>query len=143
MEAAAATPVAAPVAGAGAAMPTPPPAASPQYTPPPTPQTSMPMMADGGSVEDGSGAANKIKEFFSDINVLDVAISAFIVGGVLYAIHYYKFMIMMEKTGYSDLSTRIQRLESQLAAAKKAAEMNAAGNAKSPMMRNKRALVSL
>jgi len=140
MEAAAAA-AATPVAGAGAAMPSPAPVPSPQYTPPPAPAAPTPMMEDGGSV--AGGESNKIKEFFSDINVLDVAISAFIVGGVLYAIHYYKFMIMMEKSGYSDLSTRVQRLESQLAAAKKAAEVNAAGNAKNPMMRRKRALISL
>lgn len=135
-------------AAAGASMPipapAPAPAPSPQYTPPPTPAPMpSPMMAEGGDVGGGGSASNKFKEFFSDINILDVAIAAFIVGGVLYAVNYYKFMIMMEKSGYSDLSTRVQRLESQLAAAKKTAEANAAGNGKMPMRNRRRALVTL
>lgn len=137
---------AAPVAaGAGAAMPIPSPAPSPQYTPPPTPAPMpSPMMAEGGDVGDAGGSSsNPLKDFFSGINVLDVAIAAFVVGGVLYAVHYYKFMIIMEKSGYSDLSTRVQRLESQVAAAKKTAEANAAGNGKMPMHNRRRAMVTL
>lgn len=133
-------------AAAGAAMPipAPAPAPSPQYTPPPTPAPMpSPIMAEGGDVGGGGSSSNPFKEFFSDINVLDVAIAAFIVGGVLYAVNYYKFMIMMEKSGYSDLATRVQRLESQLAAAKKSAEANAAGNGKMPMRNRRRALVTL
>lgn len=132
-------------AAAGAAMPIPAPAPSPQYTPPPTPAPMpSPIMAEGGDVGGGGGSSsNPFKEFFSDINILDVAIAAFIVGGVLYAVNYYKFMIMMEKSGYSDLSTRVQRLESQLATAKKTAEANAAGNGKMPMRNRRRALVTL
>lgn len=132
-------------------MPAPAPAAapSPQYnppTPPPAPAPA-PVMAEGGELggsgSSGGGFGSKIKDFFSDINILDVAVSAFIVGGVLYAVHYYKFMMMMEKSGYADLSSRVQKLESQMAAAaKKSSEMNAAGNGKMPM-RKKRALVTL
>jgi len=120
------------------------PAASPQYNPPPVPAPAAPMptMAEGGDLGGGSGGGNKFKEFFSDINILDVAISAFIVGGVLYAVHYYKFMMMLEKTGYADLSARVQKMESAMAAAKKTAEANAAGSGKLPM-RRKRALVTL
>lgn len=129
-------PTATPMANAGGAMPMAAPA-SPQYTPPPTPAPAA-SMEDGGSVS----KSNPIKEFFSDVNLLDVAISAFIVGGVLYAVHYYKFMMLMEKTGYADLSTRIQRLESQVAAAKKSSDVNASGNGRRPMAR-KRALMSL
>jgi hypothetical protein len=129
----AAAPIAAPMAAPTAAP------ASPNYVPPPTPAPApMATMEDGGSIG-GSSGGNKFTEFFSDINILDVAISAFIVGGVLYAIHYYKFMMMMEKTGYADLNARIQKVESQVAAAKKNAELNATGNG----MRKKRALVSL
>jgi len=130
----AAVPAAAPIAAPIAAP------ASPNYIPPPPPAPApTATMEDGGSVG-GSSGGNKFTEFFSDINILDVAISAFIVGGVLYAIHYYKFMMMMEKTGYADLSARIQKVESQIAAAnKKNAELNATGNG----MRKKRGLVSL
>lgn len=140
MEAAAA-PAVAPVAAVGAA--TTAPAVSPQYTPPPPPMMPQPAMAEGGSVASGgSGGSNKFKEFFSDINLLEVAISAFIIGGVLYSIHYFKFMMMLEKTGYADLNTRIQRLESQMSAAKKSAEANATGNGKMGMSK-KRALITL
>jgi hypothetical protein len=51
-------------------------------------------------------------------------------------------MMMIEKTGYADLSTRVQKLESSIDAAKRKAEANAAGSGK-VNMRNKRALMSL
>jgi hypothetical protein len=46
-------------------------------------------------------------------------------------------MMMIEKTGYADLSARVQKLESAAQAAKKIAEANASGNSKSrrPVMR--------
>jgi hypothetical protein len=52
-------------------------------------------------------------------------------------------MIMMEKTGYADLSTRINRAESELAAVKRktATEANATGGGR--FTRKKRALVTL
>lgn len=123
------------------------PATSPQYNPPPpvhAPSPSpAPMLNDGGGIDSGSGGSrSKFKEFFSDINILDVAISAFIVGGVLYAMHYYKFMMMLEKTGYADLNARVQKMESAMASAKKTAEMNASGNGKLGM-RRKRGLITL
>jgi hypothetical protein len=83
------------------------------------------MMEEGGAVSSGGGG---FRDFFSDINILDVVISAFIVGGVLYAVHYYKFMMLMEKTGYADLNSRVQKLETTVSAAKKASEVNATGN---------------
>ena len=123
-----------PVAEAGAAVaPAAPAAPSPQYTPPPAP---APTMAEGGATSGGGG----IKAFFSDINVLDVTISAFIVAAVLYSIKYHRYMMMLEKSGYADLSTRVQKLESAIAAAKRKAEANAAGNGK---MGKKRGLISL
>lgn len=120
----------------------PPPAApaapSPQYTPPPAPAPA-PAMAEGGDTSGGRGGG--FKEFFSDINVVDVTVSAFIVAAVLYSIQYHKYMMMLEKTGYADLSTRVQKVESAIAAAKKKAEANAAGN--NSGMRRKRAIMSL
>lgn len=134
--AAAAVPTPPPVAEAGAAVaPAAPAAPSPQYTPPPTPAPATPM-AEGGATSGGGG----IKAFFSDINVLDVTISALIVAGVLYSIKYHRYMMMIEKAGYTDLSTRIQKIESAMAAAKRKAEANAAGNGK---MGRKRGLISL
>jgi hypothetical protein len=47
-------------------------------------------------------------------------------------------MMMLEKTGYADLSTRVQKMESALEAAKKKSEMNAAGSQK-----KKRRLITL
>jgi hypothetical protein len=121
------------------------PTPSPYYTPPPPPNNIPPMYASGGmdSMEDGGDIStpkrNPIKEFFSGVNVLDVAISAFIVAGVFYAIQYYKFVMMLEKTGYADLSSRVQKLESAMAA-KKQSEMNATGG---KTMRRKRAVITL
>jgi len=131
------TPIAAPapaVAAPGAAVPAASvPAPSPQYTPPPPPMPTA-TAAEGQKMS----AGGKFSEFFSDVNILDVTISAFIVGAVLYSIQYHKFMMMLEKTGYADLSTRVQKMESALEAAKKKSEMNAAGSQK-----KKRRLITL
>jgi predicted lipid-binding transport protein (Tim44 family) len=85
------------------------------------PMGGMPM--NGAYINNGGGG---IKAWFKDINILDVTISAFIVGGIIYAVQYYRFMMMLEKTGYADLNSRIAKLESSIAAQK--AEMNASGN---------------
>ena len=138
MQAAAQT--AAPMADAGAAVPPAAPSPSPNYTPPPPAAPPAPAMADGG--ETGSASGGGIKAFFSDVNVVDVTISAFIVAAVIYSIQYHRYMMMIEKTGYADLSTRVQKLESSIEAAKRKAEANAAGSGK-PNMRRKRALMSL
>jgi hypothetical protein len=138
MQAAAQT--AAPMADAGAAVPPAAPSPSPNYTPPPPPMPSPSTMAEGG--ETGSGSGGGIKAFFSDVNVVDVTISAFIVAAVIYSIQYHRYMMMIEKTGYADLSTRVQKLESSIEAAKRKAEANAAGSGKTNM-RRKRALMSL
>jgi hypothetical protein len=90
-------------------------------------------MAEGGE----TSSKSSVKDFFADVDVLDVTISAFIVGAVLYSVHYYKFMMMIEKTGYADLNGRIQKVETTMAK-KAAAEANAAGGAKKqrrPVMR--------
>jgi hypothetical protein len=97
----------------------------------PMPVAAQPMTFNqgGDDLGGGNGAFIKkgggIKEFFNDINILDVTISAFVVGGILYAVYYYKYMMLLEKSGYADLSTRVQKLESALAAQK--AELNASG----------------
>jgi len=137
MQAAAQT--AAPMADAGAAVPPAAPSPSPNYTPPPPAAPPAPAMADGGEVKSSGGG---IKAFFSDVNVVDVTISAFIVAAVIYSIQYHRYMMMIEKTGYADLSTRVQKLESSIEAAKRKAEANAAGSGKMNM-RRKRALMSL
>ena len=78
-----------------------------------------------------------VKGWFRDLNLVDITVSAFVVGAVLYTVHYYKFMMMMEKTGYTDLKGRVSKLESDNAAAKKAAAVNASGSGRQrrPMMR--------
>jgi hypothetical protein len=129
-----------PMAEAGAAVPPVAPAPSPNYTPPPPPAPSAPAMAEGGETEGGKGGG--IKAFFSDVNVVDVTISAFIVAAVIYSIQYHRYMMMIEKTGYADLSTRVQKLESSIEAAKRKAEANAAGSGKVNTGR-RRALMSL
>lgn len=111
--------------------------ATPNYVPPtpPTPAASTPpedMKAEGGTISRGGG----IKEFFADVNIVDVVISAFIVAGVTYAMYYYKYMMQLEKTGYAEMSDRLRKLESSVQA--REAELNAIGNAtkgRRPIMR--------
>jgi hypothetical protein len=108
--------------------------ALPVTQPTPAP-AATPVMESGGSTGGGG-----IKGWFRDINLVDVTVSAFVIGAVLYTVHYYKFMMMMEKTGYADLSGRVSKMEAELAAAKKKTQMNAAGSMNSmrgrrPMMR--------
>jgi len=81
----------------GAAAPAPAPAPMPAPAPAPMPAAPMPMYADGGEMGDSGKSGGGIKGFFNDINIVDIAISAFIVGGVIYAIQYYKFMMMLKK----------------------------------------------
>jgi hypothetical protein len=102
--------------------PPPAPVAAPPIAAPPM---AAPPMEDGGAVVSKSGG---IKGWFNDINIVDVAVSAVIVGAVLYTVHYYKFMMMLEKSGYADLSGKVAKLQSAMDAQK--AEMNASGNNK-------------
>lgn len=119
---------------------------SPQYSPPPPPINAIPqpmpsqMMEEGGGVPSASGSRNPFKDFFSDVNVLDVVFTATVFGVLFYFVDYFKTMKALNKVGYADLSTRVQKIESQLAAAK-SKEMNATGGRGT--MRRKRALVSL
>lgn len=132
MESNIATPQAAPIA------PAPQPMAAGGQPPMPVaapPMQSAPSLEDGGAVVKNSGGG--FKEWFSDINIVDVAVSAFIVGGILYMTHYYKFMMMLEKAGYADLNAKISKMQSAMDAQK--AEMNATGrlekSRKRPVMR--------
>lgn len=92
---------------------------------PPMPPAPPMQSAESGAVIKSSGG---IREFFEDINLLDVTISAFIVASVLYTVHYYRYMLLLEKSGYQDLSARLGKIESAVEARK--AEMNAAGRMK-------------
>ena len=120
---------------ASAPMPqAPPPMAQPMpQAPPPMGGAPMGGMPNNGAYINNGGGG--IKGWFKDINILDVTISAFIIGGIIYAVQYYRFMMMLEKTGYADVSSRMAKLESALAAQK--AEMNATGDRmrKRPVMR--------
>ena len=132
------------MAEAAASTSAPIPAAAPPTAAAPMAATPMPMAAPpqpmpSSMAEGGDTAAPKspVKDFFSDVDILDVTISAFIVGAVLYSVHYYKFMMMMEKTGYADLNGRMAKLENAMAK-KAAAEANAAGGGRKqrrPVMR--------
>ena len=122
---------------------TPMPAAAPPAPAAPPMASAMPMAAPPApmpsTMAEGGETASKspVKDFFSDVDILDVTISAFIVGAVLYSVHYYKFMMMIEKTGYADLNGRIQKVETTMAK-KAAAEANAAGGGRKqrrPVMR--------
>lgn len=88
-------------------------------------------MADGGNV----GRGNPFKDFFNDINILDITISAFIVAGVIYSISYYKFQMLKDQKGYAEISQRIATIESQIK--KVNSELNATGSnkKKKPLVR--------
>ena len=115
-------------------------APSPNYVPP-APITPPPTqtMADGGESKSSDNASSRydgIRGFFADVNIVDIAISAFLVAGITYIIYYHKYMLKLEKTGYADLSDRMMKLESAIAA--REAQLNAAGNMnkkKRPLMR--------
>ena len=99
--------------------------------PPMPPSPPMQSAESGAVIKKGGG----FREFFEDVNILDITISAFIVASVLYSVHYYRYMLMLEKSGYQDLSARLGKIESAVEA--KRAEMNAAGKIKNrrPAMR--------
>ena len=98
---------------------------SPNYVPPPIPSQAAPSMQEGGITNTSGGS---IKAFFSDINWLEVALSSFIIAAMAYSIKYHKYMLMIEKSGYTNLNDRIQSLETKMT--KKLSEMNATGSSK-------------
>ena len=111
--------------------PAPAPAAAPMPMAAPAPAPA-PAMAEGGETASGGG----IKAWFGDINVVEVSVSALIVGVGIYAIQYFRLMMAMEKSAYNDVIERIGKLESAQLAAKKTAEVNASGSrGKRPVMR--------
>ena len=111
--------------------PAPAPAAAPMPMAAPAP-TPAPAMAEGGETTSGGG----IRAWFGDINVVEVSVSALIVGVGIYAIQYFRLMMAMEKSAYNDVIERIGKLESAALAAKKTAEVNASGSkGRRPVMR--------
>jgi hypothetical protein len=107
------------------------PAAAPMPMAAPAP-TPAPAMAEGGETTSGGG----IRAWFGDINVVEVSVSALIVGVGIYAIQYFRLMMAMEKSAYNDVIERIGKLESAALAAKKTAEVNASGSrGRRPVMR--------
>ncbi len=112
--------------------PAPSPAAAPMPMAAPPPAAPAPAMAEGGETTSGGG----IRGWFGDINVVEVSVSALIVGVGIYAIQYFRLMMAMEKSAYNDVIERIGKLESAALAAKKTAEVNASGSrGKRPVMR--------
>jgi len=112
--------------------PAPAPAAAPMPMAAPAPAAPAPAMAEGGETASSGG----IKGWFADINIVEVSVSALIVGVGIYAIQYFRLMMAMEKTAYNDVIERIGKLESAQLAAKKTAEVNASGSrGKRPVMR--------
>jgi hypothetical protein len=127
------TPPAQPMA-AGAAMPQAPMMNQGGAMPPPTFQS--PTFEDGGDTG-GKGKSNSIKDFFSDINLVEASILALGVATFLYAIYYYKFEMTMTKTGYADLNARLNKVE--VMTSKIVAEQNA--NGKNSVRTRKRILM--
>jgi hypothetical protein len=98
--------------------------AMPQYNPM---QNNMPPM-DNSYEMGGQTKGNMFKGFFNDINILDVMLSAFIVGGILYVCYYYKHQMAKDKTMFTDFDNRISTIEKQVK--KVNAELNATGKNK-------------
>lgn len=107
----------------------------PPQAPPPMPPMN-PNYADGGEMG-GGNKSNPIKDFLSDINIVEAGLLALGVATFLYAIHYYKFEMQLSKTGYADLHGRMQKLESDMAKKQKEANANAQGSGRKPMMRKR------
>ena len=121
----------APPAPVSTPAPAPATAPMPMAAPAPMPMAA-PAMAEGGETTGGGG----IKAWFGDINVVEVSVSALIVGVGIYAMQYFRLMMAMEKSAYNDVIERIGKLESAQLAAKKTAEVNASGsNSRRPVMR--------
>lgn len=97
----------------------------PPQAPPPMPPMN-PNYAEGGEMGGGS-KSNPIKDFFSDINIVEAGILALGVATFLYAIHYYKFEMQLSKTGYADLNGRMTKLESDMKKKEATANANANG----------------
>jgi hypothetical protein len=97
----------------------------PPQAPPPMPPMN-PNYAEGGEMGGGS-KSNPIKDFFSDINIVEAGILALGVATFLYAIYYYKFEMQLSKTGYADLNGRMTKLESDMKKKEATANANANG----------------
>lgn len=112
--------------------PAPTPSPSPMYTPPPAPTPApAPSPVPTPAIDEPPqkmGAGGAIREFLSDINILDVLVAGFVVGGLSYMVYYYKYQMNMGKNLFADLSGRVSKLESMAEAAKRKAEANATGN---------------
>jgi type IV secretory pathway VirB6-like protein len=91
-------------------------------------QNNMPIMDNSYEVGGQTNKGNIFKGFFNDINILDVMLSAFIVGGILYVVYYYKHQMAKDKTIYTDLDTRLSTIEKQVK--KVNSELNATGKNK-------------
>jgi len=91
-------------------------------------QNNMPMMDNSYEIGGQTNKGNMFKGFFNDINILDIMLSAFIVGGILYVVYYYKHQMAKDKTIYTDLDTRLSTIEKQVK--KVNSELNATGKNK-------------
>lgn len=105
--------------------------------PPPTFQS--PSYESGGDMGMESSRANPLKDFFSDINLVEAAILGLGVATFLYAIYYYKFEMTMTRTGYADLNARLNKVE--LMTSKIASEKNANGKNSNRSNPRKRMLI--
>lgn len=107
-----------PVATTPVATPTPAPA------PAPAPVSTEPMiqsgamdnsmMADGGSVNDGS-----VKSFLKNVNWLEVIITSLGLTALIYTIHYYRFKSKEDKMVNNELQRQIDELKLNLQSALK------------------------
>jgi len=89
-------------------------------------------MANGGQMM----RSNPVSKFFSDMNMVEVGLLALGVATFLYAMSYYRHEIQMSKSGFADLSGRMQKLESEMAA-RKAQEASANANGMSRRARRR------
>jgi hypothetical protein len=103
--------------------------------PPPAP--AAPAFEKGGDVSGGDEGGGFLSKLTSGVNMIDVVVMSFFVGGTIYFLHVYKTMMQMQKVGYNDLSARVSKIESAEAARKAEAMANASGKMKRkfPVMR--------
>lgn len=81
------------------------------------PIVDMPIMADGGSVNEGGG----VKGFFGSINWLEAGFAILGVASLTYVIYYYRFKLKQDKMINNELQRQIDEVKMNVQSSMKSA----------------------